>query len=92
MTDPASLKVVELRAELSNRNLSTKGKKNELVARLTEAMEAEQATHDGADNNEQEATSKEEEEDKAEKEEKVENAQPAEEPSVNETETLESNK
>ncbi|RCH87513.1 hypothetical protein CU097_008392 [Rhizopus azygosporus] len=93
MTDPASLKVVELRAELSNRNLSTKGKKNELVARLTEAMEAEQTPHDGADNNEQEATSKEEDKtEKEEKEEKVENVQPAEVPSVNETETLESNK
>ncbi|ORE06625.1 hypothetical protein BCV72DRAFT_120334 [Rhizopus microsporus var. microsporus] len=89
MTDLASLKVVELRAELSNRNLSTKGKKNELVARLTEAMEAEHATHDGTGNNEQ-AMSKEEE--KADKTEKEENAQPTEELSVNETEVLEPNK
>ena len=39
---PSSLKVVELRAELSKRSLPTKGKKDELVTRLTEALEAEE--------------------------------------------------
>ncbi|KAI8377375.1 hypothetical protein BD560DRAFT_390921 [Blakeslea trispora] len=38
---PSSLKVVELREELSKRHLPTKGKKEELVNRLTEAIEAE---------------------------------------------------
>lgn len=37
---PSSLKVVDLRAELSKRGLPTKGKKDELVARLTEALAA----------------------------------------------------
>lgn len=37
MTDWSSVKVVDLRAELSNRGLSTKGLKVELVQRLTEA-------------------------------------------------------
>lgn len=35
------LKVVELKATLSARGLSTKGKKDELVKRLVEAMETE---------------------------------------------------
>lgn len=39
--DPSSLKVVDLRAELSKRNLPTKGKKDELIERLTEALESE---------------------------------------------------
>ncbi|GAN08219.1 conserved hypothetical protein [Mucor ambiguus] len=37
---PSNLKVVDLRAELSKRGLPTKGKKDELVARLTEALAA----------------------------------------------------
>ncbi|KAI8061911.1 hypothetical protein BDF21DRAFT_131797 [Thamnidium elegans] len=37
--DPSSLKVVDLRAELSKRNLPTKGKKDELIERLNEALE-----------------------------------------------------
>ncbi|KAF1796738.1 hypothetical protein V8B55DRAFT_1394330 [Mucor lusitanicus] len=41
---PSSLKVVELRAELSKRGLATKGKKDELVARLTEALAADEST------------------------------------------------
>ena len=36
------LKVVELKAALSARGLNTKGKKDELVKRLTEAMEADE--------------------------------------------------
>lgn len=39
--DPSSLKVVDLRAELGKRNLSTKGKKDELIERLTEALESQ---------------------------------------------------
>ncbi|KAI9470821.1 MAG: hypothetical protein EXX96DRAFT_653899 [Benjaminiella poitrasii] len=39
--DFSKLKVVELRSELSKRNLPTKGRKDELVARLNEAVEAE---------------------------------------------------
>ncbi|XP_067007718.2 heterogeneous nuclear ribonucleoprotein U-like protein 1 [Anabrus simplex] len=39
--DPAKLKVVELRAELSNRGLDTRGNKAALVDRLKEALEKE---------------------------------------------------
>lgn len=39
--DPAKLKVVELRAELSARGLDTKGNKAVLVKRLKEALEEE---------------------------------------------------
>lgn len=39
--DPAKLKVVELRAELSNRGLDTKGNKPVLVKRLKDALEKE---------------------------------------------------
>lgn len=53
MLDPSSLKVTELRAELSNRNLSTKGKKNELVARLTEVLETEKPAEEAVSNEEE---------------------------------------
>jgi hypothetical protein len=39
--DPAKLKVVELRAELTARGLDSKGNKPVLVDRLTEALEKE---------------------------------------------------
>lgn len=39
--DPAKLKVVELRAELSARGLDTKGNKPVLVKRLKDALEKE---------------------------------------------------
>lgn len=38
--DPAKLKVVELRAELSKRGLDTKGNKPVLVERLRQALES----------------------------------------------------
>ncbi|XP_037033065.1 heterogeneous nuclear ribonucleoprotein U-like protein 1 [Bradysia coprophila] len=41
--DPAKLKVVELRQELASRGLDQKGVKAVLVARLTEALESENA-------------------------------------------------
>lgn len=41
MIDPAKLKVVELRAELSARGLDTKGNKPVLVKRLKDALEQE---------------------------------------------------
>ncbi|KAG0371142.1 hypothetical protein BC939DRAFT_281024 [Gamsiella multidivaricata] len=44
MIDPNSLKVTELKAELTTRGLSTKGLKKELVARLEEALAAERTT------------------------------------------------
>lgn len=42
--DPAKLKVVELRAELSARGLDTKGNKPVLVKRLRDALENESGT------------------------------------------------
>lgn len=39
--DPAKLKVVELRSELSARGLDTKGNKPALVERLKEALDKE---------------------------------------------------
>ena len=42
--DPAKMKVVELRAELSNRGLDTKGVKAALVKRLKIALEKELET------------------------------------------------
>lgn len=39
--DPAKLKVVELRAELSSRGLDARGNKAALVERLREALEQE---------------------------------------------------
>lgn len=41
--DPAKLKVVELRAELSKRGLDSKGNKPVLVERLKQALEEEKA-------------------------------------------------
>ncbi len=38
LSSPEALTVAQLREELANRNLSTKGKKPELVARLTTAV------------------------------------------------------
>ncbi|KAF9208306.1 hypothetical protein BGZ49_009268 [Haplosporangium sp. Z 27] len=49
MIDPNSLKVTELKAELTARGLPTKGLKKELVTRLEEALAAEGTTDAPAD-------------------------------------------
>lgn len=51
--DPSTMKVTELRAELSARSLSTKGLKNELVERLQQALNPEQMETDSAENAEE---------------------------------------
>ncbi|KAI8351292.1 hypothetical protein B0O80DRAFT_530748 [Mortierella sp. GBAus27b] len=51
MIDPNSLKVTELRAELTARGLSTKGLKKDLVARLEEALATEGTTAAPAESN-----------------------------------------
>lgn len=47
--DPAKLKVVELRAELSKRGLDSKGNKPVLVERLKQALEEEKAAGGGGE-------------------------------------------
>ncbi|KAJ6647267.1 Heterogeneous nuclear ribonucleoprotein U-like protein 2, partial [Pseudolycoriella hygida] len=59
--DPAKLKVVELRQELASRGLDQKGVKAVLVARLKEALDAENASN-AADQNVVEASSSQKEE------------------------------
>ncbi|XP_013773988.1 cell division cycle and apoptosis regulator protein 1-like [Limulus polyphemus] len=81
--DPKTMKVNDLRRELEARNLSTKGLKSQLIARLTKALrsesekeEQEEAEHDETmedsekqDSTEEEEKKKKEEEDKKQKEE-----------------------
>lgn len=45
--DPAKLKVVDLRTELANRGLDTKGVKAVLVSRLQTALDEESGTVSG---------------------------------------------
>ncbi|KAL7021308.1 hypothetical protein ACKWTF_011834 [Chironomus riparius] len=47
--DPSTMKVTELRAELSARSLSTKGLKNELVERLQQALNPDSMETDNAE-------------------------------------------
>ncbi|KAK0097267.1 hypothetical protein PV326_002719 [Microctonus aethiopoides] len=58
--DPKSMNVTELRQELAARNLSSKGLKSQLLARLTKAIKSEQAKEEGrqdeADDNEEDVT------------------------------------
>ncbi|XP_011867512.1 PREDICTED: cell division cycle and apoptosis regulator protein 1-like isoform X2 [Vollenhovia emeryi] len=68
--DPKSMNVNELRQELAARNLSSKGLKSQLLARLLKAVKSEQAKEEGrqdeADENEEDVSppSKEEDEKK----------------------------
>ncbi|KAI7902502.1 uncharacterized protein BX663DRAFT_511269 [Cokeromyces recurvatus] len=76
----SKLKVVDLRSELSNRNLSTKGKKDELVVRLAKAIEEENKDNEQSDTLEQpdgQATEKSEMEETSEN--KIEENQSSEE-------------
>ncbi|XP_011055311.1 PREDICTED: cell division cycle and apoptosis regulator protein 1-like isoform X1 [Acromyrmex echinatior] len=66
--DPKSMNVNELRQELAARNLSSKGLKSQLLARLLKAVKSEQAKEEGrqdeADENEEDVPPSKEEEDK----------------------------
>ncbi|XP_023244872.1 cell division cycle and apoptosis regulator protein 1 isoform X2 [Copidosoma floridanum] len=69
--DPKNMNVNDLRLELSARNLSSKGLKSQLQARLTKAMKIEQAKeegrHEDIEENEKESTPSPKEEPKDEK-------------------------
>ncbi|KAI8991371.1 hypothetical protein BDF20DRAFT_831417 [Mycotypha africana] len=60
--NPSALKVVELRAELSKRGLPQKGKKDELIARLTEAIEADKKNKEQIEQEKEQDNKKTEEE------------------------------
>ncbi|KAG0181075.1 hypothetical protein DFQ28_007395 [Apophysomyces sp. BC1034] len=72
---PSSLRVVDLRAELLKRKLPTKGKKDELIARLEEALKnelsEENATEEQNDSKVEEKGEEKKEKEEEEKEEKV---------------------
>ncbi|XP_011305660.1 cell division cycle and apoptosis regulator protein 1 isoform X2 [Fopius arisanus] len=72
--DPKSMNVNDLRQELAARNLSSKGLKSQLSARLSKAIKSEQAKEEGrqdeAEDNEEEVTPPPKEETKEEKKSK----------------------
>lgn len=79
--DPKSMKIVELRRELECRNLSSKGLKSQLIARLTKQLKAEQEQEEenAAEKKEQEKKEEEKEEEKMDTEEDEEKKKKEEE-------------
>ncbi|XP_050294295.1 heterogeneous nuclear ribonucleoprotein U-like protein 1 isoform X2 [Anthonomus grandis grandis] len=66
--DPEKLKVVDLRKELQNRGLNTKGNKAELVKRLKDALDGEAGSEKGVLKSEQDPAPEEKEEEEDEEE------------------------
>eukprot|EP00106_Octopus_bimaculoides_P005640 XP_014773082.1 PREDICTED: cell division cycle and apoptosis regulator protein 1-like [Octopus bimaculoides] len=71
--DPKTMKIVDLRRELEDRNLSSKGLKSQLIARLTKILKSEKEEEEELENNKaaaEEAVKKQEEFHKLEIEDK----------------------
>nr|XP_033796665.1 cell division cycle and apoptosis regulator protein 1 isoform X3 [Geotrypetes seraphini] len=67
--DPKAMKVNELRKELESRNLSSKGLKSQLIARLTKQLKTEEQEEEQQELEKSEKEEKEEEEEEVEEEE-----------------------